>query len=149
MNPADLLALMQQDPRQAQALMEAAMSERAASDPRIGLLMQMFNRQPLPEASLSTQDVVAEQLEDLKAALTNAYEQLDELAAGLGACVVCWGDDDGCQTCQGRGRPGWRMPDAKIYRALIAPAVRRRAAVAATLPIDITTRTDQREGNDP
>jgi len=39
MNPADLFALMQQDPGQARALVEAAMSERAASDPRFGLLM--------------------------------------------------------------------------------------------------------------
>ncbi len=151
MNPADLFALMQQDPGQARALMEAAMSERAASDPRFGLLMQMFGQQLGGARAPSDElpDPVAEQLDDLKAALSNAYEQLDELAAALGACAVCWGDADDCSACRGRGRPGWRVPDAKLFRALIAPAVRRRAALAPPVITIDRKQSDQPEGEDP
>jgi hypothetical protein len=49
----------------------------------------------------------------------------DKLAAALGACHLCFGDDLSCPECTGRGRPGGAMPDRVLFAALVTPAVRR------------------------
>lgn len=58
------------------------------------------------------------ELEDLRA-------RNDDLAAALGACAQCWGEDPACETCEGLGRPGGAPPDAYLYGRLVAPAARR------------------------
>lgn len=67
--------------------------------------------------------------------LERLYDEVEELrlrvrtlAAALGACARCWGEDPGCPRCAGRGRPGGRRPDALLYHEYVTPAVRRRAA---------------------
>lgn len=47
------------------------------------------------------------------------------LAAALGACESCWGDDRGCLVCHGRGAPGAVRPEPRLFRELVMPAVRR------------------------
>ena len=47
------------------------------------------------------------------------------VAAALGRCDVCWGDDLACHFCQGRGSSGYFWPDRTSYEELIAPAVAR------------------------
>lgn len=131
MIPTELIAMMQQDPSKAQELVEAALAERAASDPTLAMMMQMLTTRAAPstdEATSPAEASTAEQIQDLKAALANSYELLDDLAAGLGACAACWGDDTACAACRGRGRSGWRRPEDDRFRALIAPAVARRVA---------------------
>ena len=61
------------------------------------------------------------------------------LAAALGACD-CWGDDLGCRSCAGEGRPGWKPPDPQLYDELVAPAVARVAGAARPVrpPADMT-----------
>ena len=49
----------------------------------------------------------------------------DELAAALGACYLCWGEDIECEVCDGRGAPGSSRPDMSLFFALVAPALRR------------------------
>lgn len=53
----------------------------------------------------------------------------DTLADALGACAICWGGDNACHHCRGRGRPGARRPDPALFTQLVMPAVRamRRA----------------------
>jgi hypothetical protein len=65
------------------------------------------------------------QLRAIKVELEMLRERSDALAAGLGACYLCWGVDPACPECGGRGRPGWRAPDRKYFRELIVPAVHR------------------------
>ncbi|MFJ8635307.1 hypothetical protein [Streptomyces sp. NPDC093568] len=45
----------------------------------------------------------------------------DTLAAGTGACHLCWGDDLLCPLCAGRGSPGWQTPDPWAHQRYIAP----------------------------
>ena len=54
----------------------------------------------------------------------------DTVAAALGACPVCWGGDTGCVECQGAGYSGSMMPDAKLFKELVLPAIRRMRAVS-------------------
>lgn len=62
-----------------------------------------------------------------------AHARLEELAAALGACPACFGDDLLCPTCHGRGEPGARAPDPAAFRRFVVPALdRARAAMRRT-----------------
>ena len=50
------------------------------------------------------------------------------LAAALGACPECWGDDRACPSCRGRGTPGAYPADRPLYARYVLPAARRQAA---------------------
>lgn len=56
-----------------------------------------------------------------------AQERLSDLAAILGACGLCWGEDRGCRSCRGRGKPGMFAPE---------PATRSRFFAEATKPAE-------------
>lgn len=49
----------------------------------------------------------------------------NNLAAALGACSRCWGADDVCPECDGYGTAGSMSPDPALFKALVAPAVKR------------------------
>ena len=49
----------------------------------------------------------------------------DTLAAALGACYLCWGEDPDCGLCQGEGAPSWKDPDPDLFRLYVLPAVKR------------------------
>ena len=55
------------------------------------------------------------------------YEELLErnaaMASALGACD-CWGDVGDCEICMGAGKPGWAIPDRRLFSTLIGPALR-------------------------
>jgi len=50
-------------------------------------------------------------------------ERNDLLAAALGACCLCWGQDLGCRSCRGRGGPGFSIPDESLFEEYVLPAV--------------------------
>jgi len=105
----------------------ATMQELAAGDPRMAMLMQMMQAQhgepaknmapddrdeliaelsgrlDAAEARLTKMTRIARQLHE---AMRSASQRLSQLAAALGACGLCWGEDPGCLGCRGRGRPG-------------------------------------------
>lgn len=59
-----------------------------------------------------------------------ARARLESLAAALGACPACFGEDLLCPTCRGGGAPGGRAPEPHEFNRLVAPAVERvRAAL--------------------
>jgi len=55
------------------------------------------------------------------------YEELLErnaaMAGALGACD-CWGEIGDCEICRGAGKPGWVIPDKRLFSTLIRPALR-------------------------
>jgi hypothetical protein len=59
------------------------------------------------------------ELEDLR-------ERNDALAAALGACYLCWGDDFQCPYCHGQGATGWRSPDPDLFGQWIKPILHVR-----------------------
>jgi hypothetical protein len=64
---------------------------------------------------------------DLSSDLATHYEELLErnaaMASALGACE-CWGEVGNCEICLGAGKPGWVMPDRRLFSTLIGPALR-------------------------
>ena len=73
-----------------------------------------------------------EKVEEVYEELEVLRERNDLLAAALGACYLCWGEDSQCYVCAGEGRPGLGSPDRELFTRFVAPAVhsfqRRRGA---------------------
>ena len=132
------------DPAQLTAQMMADLQQ---SNPQLAMLAQMMQaRTIVPEpmtADLSGE--IAELAERLAAAerriermrgqgqrLFAAYrevnERLAELAAALGACGLCWGEDDHCPSCRGRGHPGMMRPDLSLRDRLLGEVLSPAAA---------------------
>jgi hypothetical protein len=76
---------------------------------------------------------VTDVLERLYAELEALRGRTRTLADALGACPRCFGEDELCPLCRGRGRPGGRVPDADLYRELVEPAWRRQAGIRGRL----------------
>src|SRR5215212_1387361 len=66
-----------------------------------------------------------EKLRLLRGELEELREWNEALAAALGACARCWGEDPSCPGCQGLGSPGAEMPNRPLFTAFVVPAVRR------------------------
>ncbi|NRF65724.1 hypothetical protein HLB44_01870 [Aquincola sp. S2] len=67
--------------------------------------------------------------------LTAAHELLSDLAAAFGACGLCWGEDPGCPSCRGRGKPGRFAADPQLAQrfGVIAEAPVAAARLAVSL----------------
>jgi hypothetical protein len=68
--------------------------------------------------------------------LDAALDRLSDLAAVLGACGLCWGEDRECRSCRGRGKPGMFAPEpatrSRFFAEAVEPAVKSNAAVTPT-----------------
>lgn len=66
---------------------------------------------------------------ELQDELDELRDRNDTIAAALGACYRCWGEEPDCPVCHGHGRPGSEPPDRRLFNHYIAPALQRiRAA---------------------
>ena len=87
----------------------------------------------------------------LQAELDQLRALSDTLALALGACHVCWGEDDECPACYGRGQVGAFVPQRELFDQYVLPALRRvrktngaaRRVVQTDLPA--TTSPPRRE----
>lgn len=121
----------------------AALMQLAGSDPRLAMLMQLMQPRRAPEQAeeenradlLAELAAATEQLAAAEALIDRLREsgrrllararadeaRLGDLAAALGACGLCWGDDGSCPSCRGRGRPGMVRPDPELRARLFGP----------------------------
>jgi hypothetical protein len=126
---------------------DGVVHELASSDPRLGLLAGLLSRQSVESegealVELQTQLADANQMaaeagqlaEGLRLEFDGLVQEvgglrsrLDDLAAALGACPGCWGEDSSCGWCRGRGAPGALPPDPDAFSRLVRPALQRRA----------------------
>jgi len=116
------------------------MEELKRSNPQLAMLAQLMQAraivpQEVPDdlsaevADLANRLAEAEdRIERMKrqgGRLYEAYQsvtsRLADLAAALGACGLCWGEDDMCPSCRGRGRPGMVRPDPELRSRLLGP----------------------------
>ena len=136
-------------------LMRTQLDSHARDNPQIAQLLQVLEqrRQQPPQAAglqkdatLSSADETppepellvdgprdAEALQDagnkLYAELESLRRRSAALAAALGACHLCFGDDPRCGRCGSRGVPGSRAPNPEAFRKYVLPAIRRARAV--------------------
>lgn len=124
----ELLQAMASDPNAMREMLNNALAERAAGDPRLAMMMQMLNQQqaaePPPERGIRKTRLRA-RVQEMRDELRILRRRNEVLAAALGACELCWGDDPECEECRGHGRPGWEEPDRALYRELISPVAER------------------------
>ncbi|MEI6099771.1 MAG: hypothetical protein WCS20_16065 [Alphaproteobacteria bacterium] len=122
-----------------QALMMNALAGQGDMPPEMAMLMKLFVsdggndtatlRDQLREEIREEQVEVFAELSQIAERLLKenqlARERLDALAAGIGACPDCFGEDLLCQTCNGVGRPGSRLPQPAEFNRFVSPACHR------------------------
>jgi hypothetical protein len=120
------------------------MADLGRSNPQLAMLAQiMQSRAPVSQsgdagansaaeeeiASLTAQldemrvrlDTTQRQMRRLLDAHRAATDRIADLAAALGACGLCWGEDAACPNCRGRGRAGMVRPDSELRARLLGP----------------------------
>jgi hypothetical protein len=117
---------------------QAALARMAHDNPAVATLLQMMEAQKLsaaarepvviegaaePPAEAQLADLTA-QLQESQAELRLLRERCDTVAAALGACGLCWGEDHSCRACRGQGAPGRAIPDEQLFCEIVVPAVR-------------------------
>jgi hypothetical protein len=107
-------------------------------DPLAGPLATLLRKREAssdanPELDESSDPEIADLLESLYAEVESLRERVTLLADALGACPRCFGEDDSCPVCHGRGRPGGRQPDASLFLGLVEPARRRISGLTGEL----------------
>ena len=129
--PPDLVASVGLDPRLA-ALLSAPVPSPSDDAPDDGVeaasarIDAILADDPLADPP---PDIAPDaEASDLAAELDELHARNDTLAAALGACPLCWGDDPACSDCRGRGSPGARRPHGRLFDLLVRPAVRRLRA---------------------
>ena len=102
------------------SLQEAVLGQLDPNDPTSAVMAQLLAQRSAgaDEDDLNAESV-EEELEELR--LRN-----QTLASALGACPICWGEDQACPKCAGKGRPGSLTPNEGLFAALVTPAIRRR-----------------------
>ncbi len=121
--------------------MQSLLARVGETNPRLAPVVNYLARrqaerqeQQANEATEITVEEVTNQresLEKLKSTIKRLYDELqmlrgrnDALAAALGACYLCWGDDPTCPFCSGIGVPAWRPVDDAFFEQWILPAAR-------------------------
>ena len=106
--------------------------EQSLGDDPLATPLAAMLRQRAAEAEAEADDEsadedaeVADVLERLYAEVETLRERMRSLADALGACPRCFGEDQLCPVCHGRGRPGGRQPDAALFTELVEPARQR------------------------
>lgn len=127
------------------SIQELLLSRLDTSDPTTALLAQMIANQSAnqaeekeSEANNEKDEILPRKLKQLTTTcrqLQQGYEALqteveefrfrnDTLAAALGACYLCWGENITCENCVGQGTAGYFAIDAPAFSEFIAPALR-------------------------
>jgi hypothetical protein len=117
-------------------LLERVLSERPDLAPFAELFQQTTDTNENSESEIQTKEIkyklhkLSSAARFLKEDLDDAMDQLDDLAMALGACEECWGEDKRCPKCRGLGKSGFFVPDDKLFRSLILPALKRIPYIA-------------------
>lgn len=110
------------DPSKAADLGHLAGGGRATADPRMAVLLELLRDAVSdpeqcagPPGAEAIGRVVLAERDELR-------RRVALLAAALGACDRCWGEDASCPACDGAGRPGSSPPHASLFDRYARPA---------------------------
>lgn len=114
----------------------ALLEQMGLADPRLQMMMELIRNHPVeadePPAVEKQPDrlkQIVARYKQLKYENERLWERLDLLAAALGMCPNCCGEDEACEVCQGNGVPGSYVPDRDAFTTYVLPAIRRLRAV--------------------
>lgn len=120
--------------------MSEMLAQLGESDPRMALLAKYFAQRETeqhdadddaedgsfePEEKRESLAQLQRMMKRLYAELEDLRERNDSLAAALGACYLCWGENPACEFCAGTGSPGSNAPDEVLLSHYVTPAIRR------------------------
>lgn len=74
---------------------------------------------------LAEDDTASEAFMEMEAELAELRERNDELAAALGCCYICFGEDEACPVCRGNGYPGAKQPDKMLFKRYVLPVIKK------------------------
>jgi hypothetical protein len=88
------------------------------------------------EAEAQSSAAAQADLENVQQVVQTIYAELETLrarsaalAAAVGACPICFGEDPRCATCGGLGAPGSRRPEPAAFRQYVLPAFARARVI--------------------
>jgi|SRR5215472_6926625 len=160
---ADLLARMNSAGPGGCPNVEDLLAQQAATNPLAAMLAKQFEAQKAAreavnesrvidveavptgkeeeEAAAAAMEARAKELDQLREKMNALLTELevlrqrnDTLAAAVGACCLCWGQNIDCRSCRGRGRPGFCIPDESLFEEFVLPAIRTLRAQKAKNP---------------
>jgi hypothetical protein len=73
-------------------------------------------------------------MKDMALEIEELRERNDALAAALGVCYLCWGEDPDCEVCDGAGQSGYRAPDRAMFIKWVAPTLRKLRSSGSAQP---------------
>jgi hypothetical protein len=120
-------SLAQSDPKLAPIVeMLAQREEQLQQDVDDDEQAELLQQQEAEELADRRQRASAlrEQFAGIAAEVDGLRAKLGDVAAALGACPACFGDDRSCPWCRGRGGPGFMPPDPDGFDRLVMPALR-------------------------
>jgi hypothetical protein len=161
---ADLLARMNSAGPGDCANVEELLAQQAATNPVAAMFAKQFAAQkaareaidqsrvidmeaaPTPaeeeEAAAAAMEARSRELNELREKMNMMLTELellrqrnDTLAAAVGACCLCWGQNIDCRSCRGRGGPGFCIPDESLFEEFVLPAIRTLRAQKAKNPV--------------
>ncbi|MCE7912386.1 MAG: hypothetical protein DYG84_11735 [Candidatus Brocadia sp. AMX3] len=108
------------------------LNQMGISDPRLQMLAEFMKHQnppqdkriPAEEEKIKLKRIIG-RYKQLKHENMVLMEKNDALASALGACPYCWGEDVGCEICNGKGVPGAYVPNTSAFVEYVLPAVRK------------------------
>jgi hypothetical protein len=118
---------------QLQEVLLARLNQRPPGDPLRDVVTQMLKQRGAPASKPQTDPHVL--LRAARDALNAMQARNAVIAAALGGCERCWGEELECPECKGAGRPGWTAPDPAAFETWVAPAI-RAAALGASVSSD-------------
>lgn len=102
------------------------------TDPRLRMIAEFMKTQNNARAEPDRDEERQAKLERAAARYRETKQQnriladrIDVLAAALGACPACWGENDDCEMCSGKGVAGFYLPEKDAFVNYVLPAVRR------------------------
>jgi len=130
------------------------------NDPRLQVISEFLQKQSMNsnnenpvERRLSREKETLDKFENLVQqykvlADKNKYlnERVEIVAAALGACPHCWGEDNSCASCRGLGRPGHFLPDRGVFAGYVIPAVRTLHRSSQKARSSVQERRDAEQG---
>jgi hypothetical protein len=108
----------------------------AGDDPRTSMILNAL--QQAMQGNTEANELVAlrARVESLTRTCECMQKRLVAIAAALGACPRCMGENPGCRTCDGDGVPGALRPELQSFQRFVVPAVRRyRTAPSRTTQV--------------
>jgi hypothetical protein len=162
-NPAlaDMLARMRSSDPNSRLNIEELLAQQAKTNPMAAMFAKHMAeqkaiasaRENLPVIDVEASEVDAEveeiheqgensaaELSELRQYMKGMFSEIkllrernDALAAAVGACCLCWGQNLECRSCRGRGGPGFCMPDESLFEEFVLPAIQTLRAQKAKI----------------